>query len=138
MTYKLYGYDTGTSLWIDFSDASGSLDYIVTAFDDTNGKITVENADGTKTTTGDLKPQTNILLKIVVTSTWSRSSFRVVEDEFTLVVYDETSNACPTNKVAFDPSGSYVYANHYGTSVVSDVNYEIGDTVNIDPKYSTI
>ena len=45
---------------------------------------------------------------------------------------------CVDNQLAFDPSGSFVYANHYGTSVVSDVSYQIGAaTVSIDPKYST-
>jgi hypothetical protein len=42
------------------------------------------------------------------------------------------------NQIAFDPPGSFVYTNHYGSDTVSDVVYQIGDLeVIIDPKYST-
>lgn len=46
-------------------------------------------------------------------------------------------SACVENKLSFD-SATWTYANHYGTSAVSDVSYQIGGTaVNISPKYST-
>ena len=47
-------------------------------------------------------------------------------------------SACVDNLIAFDPPSSFVYANHYGTAVTSDVSYEIGTAIqSISPKYST-
>ena len=68
-------------------------------------------------------------------STYSKAAQNSVEDKFFLKM---RQSQCVDNLLAFDPSGSRVHANGYGTSVVSDVNYKIGDSaVNIDPKYST-
>jgi hypothetical protein len=80
----------------------------------------VYNSDGTKTSTGDLLPETTIQLKLLATSTESKSATKEVEDFFNLKI---SLSACVDNKIAFDPSNSFVYANHHGTSVVSDVEY---------------
>ena len=46
---------------------------------------------------------------------------------------------CVDNKLAFDPTGSTVYTNAYGTAVVSDISYQIGAAlVTIEPKYSAL
>jgi len=71
----------------------------------------------------------------VATSVYSRSLSRTQEDSFFLKLIQ---SPCVDNKLAFDPPGSFVYANHYGSDPVSDVTYQIGDAdVVIDPKYST-
>ena len=45
---------------------------------------------------------------------------------------------CVNNKIAFDSSTAFVYDNHYGSDILADVEYMIGDnTVIINPKYST-
>ena len=59
-------------------------------------------------------------MKIVATSTYSTASPRVVEDTFSLKM---RQSVCVDNLIAFDPADSFVYANRYGTSVVTNVSY---------------
>jgi len=95
------------------------------------------NTTGTKTTTGDLKPQTLLNLKVVATSSDSVKTNPSVEDEFTLTM---RVSVCVDNKIAFDPSGSNTYAGaNSGGAVASDITYVIGESAqNITPKYSTV
>jgi len=73
-------------------------------------------------------------LKIVATSTYSKSSQNVIEDAFFLKM---RQSACVDNRLSFDPSSTY--PNIYGLSVAADVIYEIGTTAAlISPKYSTL
>lgn len=45
---------------------------------------------------------------------------------------------CVDNFLSFDPTASWTYANHYGTSPQADVTYLIGTgTQTFNPKYST-
>ena len=75
-------------------------------------------------------------MRIVTVSVYSRTTTAQVADNFYLKL---RQSPCVDNMLAFDPPASFVYANHYGTSPVADVNYLIGTpVVNIDPKYSTV
>ena len=83
ITYKVFGnFNTfGTEqLWKDYSSCSNCLDYIISSFSTSTGVVTVYNAAGTQTATGDLKPQTILQLKIVATSTYSQTTAKTAED----------------------------------------------------------
>ena len=86
MTYALFGFNTASDKWEDFSDASTPLAYIVNAFSTSTGKVTVKNTNGTKTTANDLKPTTKLQLKVIATSTYSTQAEKSVADEFTLTM----------------------------------------------------
>jgi len=123
LAFKVFGNFSAfgeTRAWQDYSNCSNCLNYIISAFSTTTGQITVTNAAGTRTTTGDLKPETWLELKIVATSIYSKEVTSSVEDLFVLKM---RQSVCVDNKLAFDPASSFVYANHYGTSTVSDVSY---------------
>jgi len=72
--------------WADF-DTCGCLGFIISTFNHSTGQLTIFNNDGTRSTAGDLKPQTTLELKIVATSTYSTQTTRVVEDSFNLKMY---------------------------------------------------
>lgn len=135
ITYKIFGYFPGFSVgdnWFDYSTCS-CLNYVISGFDVLTGIAVVTNASGTKTTTGDLKPQTIMQLKIQATSTQSKQV--PASDIFYLKL---RQSPCVDNKLSFD-SATWTYANQYGTSAVKDYSYLIGTTaVNILPKYSTV
>lgn len=85
ITYKVFGNFNAfgqQQIWQDYSNCSNCLNYIISTFSTTTGAITVLNASGTKTTTGDLLPQTILQLKIVATSTYSQTTAKSVEDMF--------------------------------------------------------
>lgn len=120
--------------WFDYSNCSNCLNYIIKTFNPSTGAIVVENLTGMNGAV-DLKPQTILELKVVATSVYSQDAARVIEDSFFLKM---RQSPCVDNKLAFDPAASFVYSNHYGTSPVADVLYEIGSgSFFIDPKYST-
>ena len=82
-----------------------------------------ENSGIAPTTGLAWKPQTIIKLKIVATSTYSKTTLRSVSNEFTLTL----SDGCSANKIALDGT---TYSNRLNTSGISiaDFSYTIGDT----------
>jgi len=100
------------------------LDYIIKSFSTTTGQGVVENLTGTKTTTGDLKPQTVLELKIVTKSVFSRSTTASVADNFYLKM---RQSPCVDNLLTFSPTPASQYVNTYGTdSPVKNYSYQIG------------
>ena len=139
IAYQIWGYIGGdfTSLnqWRDYNNCSNCLSYIIKTFSTTTGAAEVEST-GTMLVANDLKPQTILDLKIVTRSVFSRTATKQVEDFFLLKM---RQSPCVDNRLAFDPTGAFVYANHYGTEPVKDYEYLIGTpVVQINPKYSTV
>jgi len=132
VAYALFGFNTASDKWEDFSDATGPLAYIISAFNTTTGKVTVLNTAGTKTSAGDLKPQTLLNLKVVATSSDSVAAGKTVEDEFTLTMRE---SKCVNNKLALDTSTN---ANSSSGVVIPDIAYTWDTTaVTKTPAYST-
>ena len=110
------------------------LGYFINSFNSASGLVRIYNADGTKTTSGDLKPSTVINLMIVATSTYSQTSMNTVTDYFSLTM---STSTCLNNKIALDGS---TYSNtSLGGVNIPNINYIIGSTqLTYNPLFSTL
>jgi hypothetical protein len=73
---------------------------------------------------------------IQATSVNSKQANAVIRDQFDLKCGSVVS-VCDNNLVTFDALDTWTYNYHFGSSLLSEVTYLIGDTeVNQDPKYS--
>lgn len=124
------------NIWRDFADASTPLPFIA-SFSTSTGVATVNYSPAVGATSADLtglvwKPKTVLQMKIVATSTNSKSAKASVTDDFTLTM----SDTCAANKIALDGT---TYANSNSGTAVSDFTYTIGQAaVTKKPLISTV
>lgn len=122
-TFKIYAYSTVLNIWRDKADADNPLPFI-SAFSTASGSASVSySGSGTDAIlTGQTwKPKTVLKMKIVATSTYSKTTGQTVTDDFLLTMSDN----CATNKIALDGT---TYSNANAGTSISDFSYLIGST----------
>ena len=120
-TFKIYAYSTLLNIWRDYADADSPLPFI-SAFSTSTGVASVFYAGtGTDTIlTGQTwKSKTILQMKIIATSTYSKSVSSTVTDVFMLTMSDN----CAQNKIALDGTS---YGNANTGTAISDFSYVIG------------
>jgi hypothetical protein len=129
VTYRLLAYSNVIQGWRDFADADNPLPF-VQSFDTATGVAVIEfdgSGVATKLTGKMWQTKTILLMKIVATSTYSKTATRAVEDSFILTLSDSDPDnyvvPCANNKLATDGT---TYANANGGSHVNDFIYTIG------------
>ena len=132
-TFKLYAFSPLNNVWRDWAEATTPLPFI-SAFASGTGIATVSYAgfgSSTLLTGATWKPKTVLQMKIVATSTHSKSSKATATDEWQLTM----SDTCSANKIALDAS----LTNSNSGTAVSDFTYTIGTgAVTKKPLISTI
>jgi hypothetical protein len=132
-TFKIYAFSSLNNVWRDYAESTTPLPFI-SAFDTATGIASVSYAgSGTSTllTGATWKPKTVLQMKIVATSTHSKTAKATATDEWYLTM----SDTCSANRIALDAS----LTNSNGGTAVSDFTYTIGTTsVTKKPLISTI
>jgi hypothetical protein len=127
-TFKLYAFSPLNNVWRDFAEGTTPLPF-VTGFVTSTGVATVNYAgtgSSTELTGLTWKPKTVLQMKIVATSTHSKTSKASATDEWQLTMSDK----CSANKIALDGT---TYANSNSGTAVSDFTYTIG-TASVSKK----
>jgi hypothetical protein len=113
-TFKLEVYNNATHAWQEFGASHG---YFISNFDTSTGVVSI-TSDG-DITSGDkaLRPVTMYILRISLTSTYSKTTQRKVASEFSLTL----KNRCYGNTLVKGNS----LANVFGSDTMSDIVYRV-------------